>query len=163
MQHKTGQERRQTMSEQAVQRSPRILLVEDNPADVRLASEVLDEAGLGGALMVARDGDQALRMVRREGEYATSPIPDLILLDLNLPRMSGREVLAQIKQTPGLRRIPILVLSTSRAEADITACYELHANAFLTKPVDMVEFSQLATLIRDFWLTAVQLPSWNAG
>jgi chemotaxis family two-component system response regulator Rcp1 len=135
-----------------------ILLVEDNPADVRLASEVLEEAGLAGCLMVARDGDQALRMVRREGEYANGRLPDLILLDLNLPRMSGREVLTQIKQTPGLRRIPILVLSTSRAESDIAACYDAHANAFLTKPVDLDEFARLATQIRDFWFGTVQLP-----
>lgn len=138
---------------------PVILLVEDNPADVRLACEVLEEAGVSEGMLVARDGDQAMRMVRREGEYADLPRPDLILLDLNLPRLSGHEVLAQIKQTPGLRRIPVIVLTTSRAESDITACYEAHANAFLTKPVDLLEFSRLAMMIRDFWLGAVQLPA----
>ncbi|EIT68151.1 MULTISPECIES: response regulator [Hydrocarboniphaga] len=137
---------------------PVILLVEDNPADVRLACEVLEEAGVSDGMLVARDGDQAMRMVRREGEYANLPRPDLILLDLNLPRLSGHEVLAQIKQTPGLRRIPVIVLTTSRAESDIAACYEAHANAFLTKPVDLLEFSRLAMMIRDFWLGAVQLP-----
>ncbi len=137
---------------------PVILLVEDNPADVRLACEVLEEAGVASSLLVARDGDQALRMVRREGEFGDLPRPDLILLDLNLPRVSGHQVLAQIKQTPGLRSIPVLILSTSRAESDITACYEAHANAFLTKPVDLEEFSRLAFLIRDFWLGVVQLP-----
>jgi len=137
---------------------PVILLVEDNPADVRLACEVLEEAGLADCVLIARDGDQALRMARREGEYQHQPQPDLILLDLNLPRISGHEVLQQIKSTPGLRRIPVIVLTTSRAEADVTACYEAHANAFLTKPVDFLEFSRLAILIRDFWLGVVQLP-----
>jgi two-component system, chemotaxis family, response regulator Rcp1 len=141
---------------------PVILLVEDNPADVRLACEVLEEAGVADGMLVARDGDQAMRMVRRDGEYADLPRPDLILLDLNLPRLSGHEVLAQIKQTPGLRRIPVIVLTTSRAESDISACYEAHANAFLTKPVDLLEFSRLATMIRDFWLGAVQLPQRSA-
>lgn len=141
---------------------PVILLVEDNPADVRLACEVLEEAGVSDGMLVARDGDQAMRMVRREGEYADLPRPDLILLDLNLPRLSGHEVLAQIKQTPGLRRIPVIVLTTSRAESDITACYEAHANAFLTKPVDLLEFSRLAMMIRDFWFGTVQLPQRSA-
>jgi len=137
---------------------PVILLVEDNPADVRLACEVLEEAGLADCVLIARDGDQALRMARREGEYQHQPQPDLILLDLNLPRISGYEVLTQLKSTPVLCRIPVLILTTSRAEADVTACYEAHANAFLTKPVDFLEFSRLAMLIRDFWLGVVQLP-----
>eukprot|EP00456_Euglypha_rotunda_P031279 TRINITY_DN24368_c0_g1_i3.p2 TRINITY_DN24368_c0_g1~~TRINITY_DN24368_c0_g1_i3.p2 ORF type:complete len:152 (-),score=46.46 TRINITY_DN24368_c0_g1_i3:84-539(-) len=141
---------------------PVILLVEDNPADVRLACEVLEEAGVSEGMLIARDGDQAMRMVRREGEYADLPRPDLILLDLNLPRLSGHQVLAQIKQTPGLRRIPVIVLTTSRAESDINACYEAHANAFLTKPVDLLEFSRLAMMIRDFWFGAVQLPQRSA-
>lgn len=150
------------MSERDSQRRPVILLVEDNPADVRLATEVLEEAGLAEGLLVARDGDQALRMVRREGEYANLPQPDLILLDLNLPRVSGHEVLRQIKQTPILRRTPVLVLTTSRAESDVEACYEAHANAFLSKPVDLTEFSRLAFLIRDFWLQTAQLPPRGA-
>lgn len=137
---------------------PVVLLVEDNPADVRLAAEVLAEAGLADGLLVARDGDEALRMLRREGEFASLPQPDLVLLDLNLPRLSGHEVLAQIKQTPLLRRIPVLVLTTSRAESDIAACYDAHANAFLTKPVDLLEFSRLAQSIRDFWFGSAQLP-----
>lgn len=146
------------MADRESARKPTILLVEDNPADVRLACEVLEEAGLADCLLVARDGDQALKMVRCEGDYAHSPRPDLILLDLNLPRVSGREVLAQIKQAPALRSIPVLVLSTSSADSDIAACYDLHANAFLTKPVDLEDFARLAGLLRDFWLGIVQLP-----
>lgn len=146
------------MSNNKSEKSPVILLVEDNPADVRLACEVLEEAGLSGSLLIARDGEQALKMACSTDEYADSPTPDLILLDLNLPRKSGLEVLQQLKQTPDLRRIPILVLTTSRAPSDVKACYDAHANAFLTKPVDLVQFSQLATLIRDFWLGVVQLP-----
>jgi CheY-like chemotaxis protein len=142
---------------------PVILLVEDNPADVRLACEVLEEAGLSDGMLIARDGDQALRMVRKEGEYADLARPDLILLDLNLPRVSGREVLVQIKQTPDLCRIPVIMLTTSDAESDISACYDAHANAFLTKPVDLLEFSRLAMLIRDFWFGAVQLPRRRAA
>jgi chemotaxis family two-component system response regulator Rcp1 len=152
-------ERVVTMSNNKTKKPPVILLVEDNPADVRLACEVLEEAGVSGALMIARDGEQALKMARSEGEYAGGPTPDLILLDLNLPRKSGLEVLAQLKQSPELRRIPVLILTTSRADSDVFACYDSHANAFLTKPVDMNQFSELATLIRDFWFGAVQLPT----
>lgn len=137
---------------------PTILLVEDNPADLRLAQEVLKEAQLDHELLVARDGEQAMQILRREGVHAQAPRPDLVLLDLNLPRKSGREVLQEIKTTPALRRIPVLVLSTSRAESDISACYDAHANCFLTKPVEIDEFARLAALIRDFWFGAVQLP-----
>ena len=149
------------MSDNKSEKQPVILLVEDNPADVRLACEVLEEAGVSGPLLVARDGEQALKMVFRQDEYASSPVPDLILLDLNLPRKSGLEVLKQIKQASDLRRIPILILTTSRAESDVQACYDAYANAFLTKPVDIVQFSELAKRIRDFWLDAVQLPGRN--
>lgn len=142
---------------------PTILLVEDNLADLRLAQEVLKEAQLDHELLVARDGEQAMRMVRKQGEYATIKRPDLILLDLNLPRKHGREVLAEIKADPLLRRIPVLVLSTSKAESDVAACYDSHANCFLTKPVALDDFSRLAGLIRDFWFRSVQLPPVPAG
>lgn len=142
---------------------PVILLVEDNPADVRLACEVLEEAGFAGPLLIARDGEQALKMVAGTDEYTHSPRPDLILLDLNLPRRSGLEVLAQIKQDPALRRIPVLVLTTSRAASDVDSCYDAYANAFLTKPVDISQFSSLAKLIREFWLDSVQLSGRPGG
>lgn len=137
---------------------PHILLVEDNPADLRLAQEVLREADLAEGLMVARDGEQAMKMVRREGEYASLPEPDLILLDLNLPRKHGREVLKEIKEDARLRRIPVLILTTSKAESDVNACYDAHANAFLAKPVAIDEFAKLTGLIREFWFNTAQLP-----
>lgn len=137
---------------------PVILLVEDNPADVRLAQEVLRETELAHELLVARDGEQALNMIRRQGDYASLPRPDLVLLDLNIPRKDGREVLREIKSDPELCRIPVLVLSTSKAEADVLSCYSNHANAYLAKPVDLDEFSHLARQIRDFWFGCAQLP-----
>jgi chemotaxis family two-component system response regulator Rcp1 len=137
---------------------PVILLVEDNLADLRLAQEVLKEANMPHELLVARDGEQAMKMVRKEGEYAGIKRPDLILLDLNLPRKHGREVLAEIKSDPYLKRIPVLILSTSKAESDVAGCYDAHANCFLTKPVALDDFAVLAGLIRDFWLHWVQLP-----
>jgi two-component system, chemotaxis family, response regulator Rcp1 len=141
------------------QRKPALLLVEDNPADVRLAQEVLRMSGFEHTLLVARDGEQALSMLRRGPGFEQRPWPSLVLLDLNLPRRDGREVLREIKEDPKLRRIPVLVLSTSKAESDVAACYEAHANAYLTKPVDIVEFTRLVELIRDFWFGAAQLPS----
>lgn len=141
-----------------VRRTPVLMLVEDNPADVRLAQEVFRQAGFAHELLIARDGEQALQMLRREGAYATLARPDLILLDLNLPRRDGREVLREAKQDPVLAPIPILVLSTSRADRDVQDCYAAHANAYLVKPVDFAEFSELSRLIKDFWLGAVQLP-----
>jgi len=114
-------------------------------------------------LLIARDGEQALKMIASADEYARSPKPDLILLDLNLPRRSGLEVLTQVKQDPALRRIPVLILTTSRAASDVDACYDAHANAFLTKPVDINQFSSLAKLIREFWLDSVQLSGRPGG
>jgi two-component system, chemotaxis family, response regulator Rcp1 len=135
-----------------------LMLVEDSPADIRLAQEVLREAAFPHILQIARDGEQALRMLRKHAEYSSLPEPDLILLDLNLPRKDGREVLREIKQDNKLRHIPVLVLSTSRADSDVLACYHAHANCYLTKPVDLAEFGRLAQLIREFWLGVVQLP-----
>lgn len=135
-----------------------IMLVEDSPADIRLAQEVLREADFPHVLQIARDGEQALRMLRKHAEYSSLPEPDLILLDLNLPRKDGREVLRDIKSDVKLRHIPVLILSTSRADSDVRACYDAHANCYLTKPVDLAEFGRLAQLIREFWLGVVQLP-----
>lgn len=135
-----------------------ILLVEDNAADLRLAQEVLKESQLEHQLLVARDGEEAMRILRREGKHATAERPDLVLLDLNLPRKHGREVLAEIKSDPALLCIPVLILSTSKADSDVRGCYAAHANGYLTKPTSFEEFGQLAGLIRDFWFGVVQLP-----
>lgn len=131
-----------------------ILLVEDNPADVRLTQEALREGKVRNNLHIARDGEEALAFLRREGE----PRPDLILLDLNLPRRDGREVLKEIKSDPRLMTIPIVVLTTSAAEADIVKSYSLHANCYITKPVDLDQFITVVKSIDDFWLTIVKLP-----
>lgn len=135
-----------------------ILLVEDNPGDVRLAQEAILESKLHNQLRVARDGEEAIRFLRQEGEFADAPRPDLILLDLNLPRMDGREVLAEIKKDPELRRIPVVVLTTSKAEEDILRAYDLHANCYVTKPIDFDRFVEMVQGIQDFWFSIVQLP-----
>jgi chemotaxis family two-component system response regulator Rcp1 len=135
-----------------------ILLVEDNPGDVRLTQEALDEAKMNNHLHVAVDGVQALRFLRREEEHAEAPRPDLILLDLNLPKKSGREVLEEVKADPDLRRIPVVVLTTSEAEQDILRSYELHANAYVKKPVDFSSFIDVVRAIENFWFSVVLLP-----
>jgi CheY-like chemotaxis protein len=135
-----------------------ILLVEDNPGDVRLTQEALREGKIRNRLTVAKDGVEALAMLRREGPHANVPRPDLILLDLNLPRKDGREVLADIKADDSLRRIPVVVLTTSKAEEDILKTYDLHANCYITKPVDLEQFIEVIKSIDDFWLTVVRLP-----
>ena len=132
-----------------------ILLVEDNPADVRLTLEALKEARVPNRLHVARDGVEALRMLKDES--GTVPRPDLILLDLNLPRKDGREVLQEIKQDESLRHIPVVILSTSQAEQDILQSYRLRANAFITKPVEIDHFFQAMRSIEQFWLEVVKL------
>lgn len=137
----------------------RILLVEDNPGDVRLTKEALKEAKVRNQLSVVEDGVAAMNFLRREAEYADAERPDLILLDLNLPKKDGREVLEEIKQDPALKRIPIVVLTTSRAEQDILQSYDLHANCYVTKPVDLDQFINIVKSIEDFWLTIVRLPS----
>jgi two-component system, chemotaxis family, response regulator Rcp1 len=136
-----------------------ILLVEDNPADVRLTQEALKEGKVRNNLHVARDGIEAIEYLRRLGKWASSPRPDLILLDLNLPRKDGREVLFEIKNDPDLKAIPVVVLTTSSAEQDIFKSYKLHANCYITKPVDLEQFVQVVKSIDDFWLTVVRLPS----
>jgi CheY-like chemotaxis protein len=136
-----------------------VLLVEDNPGDVRLTQEAFGEGEMAVNLSVAQDGVEALAFLRREGNYADAPLPDIILLDLNLPKKDGREVLAELKQEPNLKRIPVIVLTTSKAELDILKVYDLHANCYLSKPVDLDEFTKLVKSVQDFWFTVVQLPS----
>lgn len=140
-------------------RSIEILLVEDNAADVRLTIEALREGKVKNNLSVTRDGEEAMQFLRREGAFAEAPRPDLVLLDLNLPRKDGREVLADIKADDRLKTIPVVVLTTSSAEADILKSYSLHANCYITKPVDLEQFVQVVRSIDDFWLTIVRLPT----
>lgn len=135
-----------------------ILLVEDNPGDVRLTQEAVREAKIRNTLNVVNDGEQAIAYVRRQGEYADRPRPDLILLDLNLPRKDGREVLQDLKSDPDLHRIPVVVLTSSEAEQDILRTYDLYANAYVTKPVDLEQFMHVVSSIQDFWLNIVKLP-----
>lgn len=136
-----------------------ILLVEDNPGDVRLTRESLCDAKVHNNMVVASDGIAAMACLRREGEYANATRPDLILLDLNLPRMNGFEVLDAIKEDPDLKRIPVVVLTTSQAEQDIIRSYDLYANAYVNKPVDLEQFIKVIKSIEDFWLEIVKLPN----
>ena len=135
-----------------------ILLVEDNPGDVRLTVEAFNEGKVRNNLSVVADGVEALAFLRREGKNADAARPDLILLDLNLPKKDGREVLAEIKEDSNLRRIPVVVLTTSEEEKDILQAYDLRANAYITKPVDLDQFLTVVRSIEDFWLTIVKLP-----
>jgi CheY-like chemotaxis protein len=140
-------------------RAIEILLVEDNPGDVRLTIEGLNEAKVRNNLQVARDGVEALEFLRRQGRFGDAVRPDLILLDLNLPRMDGRQVLAEVKSDPDLKTIPVVVLTTSSAEQDILHSYQLQANCYITKPVDLEQFIKVVRSIEDFWLTIVRLPN----
>jgi chemotaxis family two-component system response regulator Rcp1 len=135
-----------------------ILLVEDNPGDVRLTQEALREGKVKNRLHVARDGVEAIEFLRRQGKHADAQRPDLVLLDLNLPRKDGRQVLAEIKNDPELKTLPVVVLTTSSAEADILRTYSLHANCYIQKPVDLDQFVSVVRSIDDFWLTVVRLP-----
>jgi CheY-like chemotaxis protein len=135
-----------------------ILLVEDSLADVRLTEEAFRDAKVLNHMSVVTDGDEAMQFLRREGPHAEAPRPDLILLDLNLPRKDGREVLREIKDDPNLRRIPVVVLTTSRAEEDVLRAYNLHANCYITKPVDFTQFISVVRSIEGFWLSVVKLP-----
>jgi two-component system, chemotaxis family, response regulator Rcp1 len=140
-----------------------VLLVEDSPGDVRLTQEAFRDANRSIDMHVANDGVEAMAFLRREGAYVDAPRPDLILLDLNLPKMDGREVLAHIKQDDSLKSIPTVILTTSEAEADIVKSYELRANAYLSKPVQLSAFETLVASINDFWLTKVKLPQNQGG
>ena len=136
-----------------------ILLVEDNPGDADLAREALESSKVSNTLHVVVDGVEAMEFMRKQGKYAKVPRPDLILLDLNLPRKDGREVLAEVKADPDLRRIPVVILTTSKEEEDILKAYDLHANCFITKPIDLNQFLKVVRAIEDFWLTIVKLPN----
>ena len=135
-----------------------ILLVEDNPGDVRLTREALQDARVHNHMETVGDGIEALAYLKREGRYADAVCPDLVLLDLNLPRMNGFELLKTIKTDENLRLIPVVVLTTSKAEQDIVKSYDLHANAYVTKPVDLEQFIHVIRSIEDFWLEIVRLP-----
>jgi len=135
-----------------------ILLVEDNPGDARLAVEALREGKMLNEIYLAVDGVEAMDFLRRKGTHKAAPWPDLILLDLNLPRKDGREVLAEIKADEHLRRIPVVVLTVSKAEEDVLKTYNLHANCFITKPINLDQFFKVVRSIKEFWLSIVRLP-----
>jgi len=135
-----------------------VLLVEDDPGDVLMTREAFDDYKINNTLHVVDNGVDAVSFLRREGEYTDAPIPDLILLDLNLPRMDGREVLAEVKNDPRLCSIPVVVLTTSQAEEDVLRSYQLHANAYVSKPVDFEQFINVVRQIDDFFVTVVRLP-----
>ncbi len=136
-----------------------ILLIEDNPADVRLTEEAVSEGTVPCNLTVAWDSEMAMRILRNENQYSNNPRPDLIFLDLNLPKQDGRQTLEEIKTDPQLKRIPVVILTTSSAETDILQSYDLHANCYIIKPVDFDEFTRIIKLVEQFWLGMVQIPS----
>jgi len=138
-----------------------ILLVEDNPGDVFLTQEAFREGQFEHRLSIVEDGEEASQFLRQQGRYGQAPRPDIILLDLNLPRKDGRELLAEIKDDPSLRHIPVIVLTTSDAYQDVWRAYKLHANCYLTKPIEVEEFLQKVRSVEEFWLTVVRLPSNN--
>jgi len=146
------------MNNQMRAKPVQMLLVEDNPGDVRLTKETLKNAKLMVDLHVVGDGVEAMAFLRQEGKYASAPRPDLVLLDLNLPKKDGREVLSEIKQDPNLRRIPVVVLTISNGEEDVLKSYNLHANAYVNKPLNLEQFAKITKAIEDFWFTVVKLP-----
>jgi chemotaxis family two-component system response regulator Rcp1 len=135
-----------------------ILLVEDNEGDARLTKEALTENKMHHKLNVVRDGEEALKFLKREGKHVSAPRPDLILLDLNLPKKNGREVLSEIKKDLSLRRIPVVILTVSQNEEDIMKSYDLYANCYIAKPVDLNQFMEIVKLVKNFWLNIVKLP-----
>jgi two-component system, chemotaxis family, response regulator Rcp1 len=140
-----------------------ILLVEDNPSDVLLTQIAMKECKIANRLHLAKDGEVAMQFLRRMGEHQDAPRPDLVLLDLNLPRMDGRELLREMKSEPALRTIPVVVLTTSDAESDVLRSYDLHANAYITKPLDMEQFIRVVRGIDEFWFGIVRLPRRPPG
>jgi two-component system, chemotaxis family, response regulator Rcp1 len=140
-----------------------ILLVEDSPGDTRLAVEALRESKVKNSLHHVADGVEAMRFLRQEGEYAGAPVPDLVLLDLNLPRKDGREVLEEVKEDPQLRMIPVVILTTSAAERDLVRSYDTHANAYVVKPIDLDRFIEIVKAIEGFWFYIVKLPQDRDG
>lgn len=139
-----------------------VLLVEDNPGDVRLTREAFEQARLRTELHVVRRGEEALDYLNQQGNYENATQPDIVLLDLNLPGLNGLEVLEEIRETPELKTIPVIILTSSKSEEDIVRSYERHANAYLTKPVNVDKFVNLARTVGDFWLQTVKLPPDNA-
>jgi len=135
-----------------------ILLVEDNPGDVRLTKEAMKEGKMRDNLSVARDGVEAMAFLRQEGQYADAPRPDVVLLDLNLPKKDGRAVLAEIKADPDLKRIPVVILTSSKADEDVLNSYDLHANCYVTKPGDLEQFIEVVKSVEGFWVQIVKLP-----
>lgn len=135
-----------------------ILLVEDNLGDVRLTKEALKDAKVLNEVYVVQDGVEAMQFLHKKGSFSSVPQPDLILLDLNLPKKDGREVLAEIKQDPKLKHIPVVILTTSKADEDIIKTYNLHANAYITKPVDLNRFIEIIHTLEEFWFSIVKLP-----
>jgi len=148
---------REEMKQKKNCRTVEVLLVEDNPGDIRLTQEAFKDGKICNHMNVVRDGVEAMTFLRREGPYANAPWPDLILLDLNLPRKDGRDVLAEIKADEKLKRIPVVVLTTSNAEKDILRTNDLHASCYITKPVDFEQFIKVVKLIEDFWFTIIKL------
>ncbi len=138
-----------------------ILIVEDNPGDARLIMEVLNENKIFNSVYIVKDGVEAMDFLHTKGKYQESPKPDLIILDLNLPRKDGREVLAEIKSDDELKRIPVVIMTISQAEEDIFKSYNLHANCFVTKPIDLDQFIKVIKSIEDFWFSVVKLPPKN--
>lgn len=135
-----------------------ILMVEDNPADIRLTKEAFKDAKMLNNLHVVNNGEDAMAFLHRHGNYVNTPRPDLILLDLNLPKKDGREVLAEIKKDPDLKRIPVVILTTSDDEKDVMKAYNLHVNAYIKKPVDLEQFMRIVEAVEEFWLSVVKLP-----
>jgi len=135
-----------------------ILIVEDNQGDARLIREVLNDGKVFTTLHIVKDGVQAMEFLRKKGEYSKAPYPDLIILDLNLPKMDGREVLAEIKNDEKLKKIPVVIMTISQAEEDILKSYNLHANCFVTKPIDLDQFIKVIKSIEEFWFSIVKLP-----
>ena len=150
------------MNESDISKPVEIFLVEDNQGDIDLIREVLEEGKLKNTLNVAVDGEEALNYLKKKGKYANATRPDLVILDLNLPRKDGREVLDDMKSSPDLKSIPVVIMTTSREEEDILNMYNLHANCYITKPIDFMQFIKVVRSIEDFWFTIVKLPSKTA-
>lgn len=146
------------MFESPAEKPKEILLIEDNPGDVLLTREAFAEVDIVNNLSVCEDGEDAIRYLHRDGEYADRPTPDLVVLDLNLPKRDGREVLAELKSNEELKRIPVVVLTTSNSPEDIAAAYDLHANCYITKPVQLDDFTEVVKSLKSFWLKVVTLP-----
>ena len=150
------------MNESDISKPVEIFLVEDNQGDIDLVREVLEEGKLKNTLNVAVDGEEALNYLKKKGKYANATRPDLVILDLNLPRKDGREVLDDMKSSPDLKSIPVVIMTTSREEEDVLKMYNLHANCYITKPIDFIQFIKVVHSIEDFWFTIVRLPSKTA-